>query len=347
MTDIAYLSDRWRWLGKHSSYGLLPRYVARLESTVRVTEAPPRSLNRIVGQLRAPAQRPWRNWGYYPGSEAAFLKALSRYPGSIGHILYFERHHHLVRRWTEVPKTIVATLHHPPMQQKEFPRRFLEDLRRLHSAIVLYTRDLSLFEQQLDSRRVTFIHHGVDTDFFVPASEPSGLRRLLYIGVNGRDFRMLEDVVNRLTREEPELYFDFVVSKSPRLLRRLWRHPRITWHRSIGDDQLRSLYQASYLLLLPLTMSGASNAVLEALACGLPPATTDVGGINDYGGASVYPVVAANDASAMVRLIQDYLHDPALRGQVGRACRSFAEQHLSWPLIARQHLNFYQRLNGG
>jgi glycosyltransferase involved in cell wall biosynthesis len=346
MTDVAYLSDWWRWLGKRSSYGLLPQYVAQIDRTVRVTDTPARLLNRIVGQLRAPAQRPWRNWGYYPGSEAAFLRELSRRPGCIGHILYFERHHHLLRRWTEAPRTIVATLHHPPVQQKEFPRRFLDDLQRLHSAIVLYSCDLNLFEEQLGSRSVTFIPHGVDTDFFVPALEPPGLRRLLYVGINGRDFRMLAEVVTRLTREEPDVYFDFVVSKSPRLLHALWRHPRIRWHSSITDNQLRSLYQASYLLLLPLKMSGANNAVLEAMACGVPPITTDVGGIRDYGGGSVYPLVPPNDDSAMVHLIQDYLHDPTWRSRIGSACRDFAQQRLSWPIVARKHLDFYRKMDG-
>jgi len=340
LTDIAYLSDWWRWLGEHSSYGLLPQYIAQLGG-VTVTVAKPRLTNRILGQLRAPAQRPWRNWGYRPGSEAAFLRAL-RHPGRIGHILYFERHHQVLARSHGAHEAIVATLHHPPDQHQEFPSRFIDDLRRLRSAIVLYTRDLEWFQRRLGASKVTFIRHGVDTDFFMPAGKPSHPRRLLFVGINGRDFAMLTEVVARLTREEPEVAFDFVVPKALRLLRSLWHHPRITWHRNIGDERLRALYRASYLLMLPLTLSGANNAILEAMACGLPPVTSDVGGIRDYGGACIYPVVPAHDAGAMVKLIRDYLHDPKWRDEVGRASRDFAEGQLAWPLVARQHLEFYR-----
>jgi len=35
---------------------------------------------------------------------------------------------------------------------------------------------------------------------------------------------------------------------------------------------------------MPMKSSGANNAIVEALACGLTVVTTDVGGICDYGG---------------------------------------------------------------
>ncbi|HEV2175563.1 MAG TPA: glycosyltransferase family 4 protein, partial [Nitrospira sp.] len=249
----------------------------------------------------------------------------------------------MLERWSPVPKTIVATIHSRPEPSSR--PDFYDDLRRLNSAIVMYQRDQSFLEQYVKSGKVAFIRHGVDIEFFTPAvGDFPGPRRLLYIGINGRDLRMLEEVMQSLAAAEPELQFDFVVPRGLPALRKLWGHRNITWHRHISDEALRSLYQGSYLLLLPLITSGANNAVVEALACGLPPVTTDVGGIRDYGGGTLYPLVAQGDAPAMVSLIRDYLHDPVWRSRVGRACRAFAEEQLRWPLIAQQHLEFYRRL---
>ena len=345
MTAATFLSDSWRWLGAHSSYDRLPGYVRQLDGSVRVTVAPPRFMSRLSRLLDAQPLHRRRHWGYYPGSDRAFVRQLNARPATVGHILYFERHHRMLARWRDIPQTIVATLHFRPSPDAQ--PRFYQDLRRLPAAIVLYQRDLAFFTECLDSRRVMFIRHGVDTEFFTPApTDAQGPRRLLYIGVNGRDIHMLREVVRRLA-ESTDLRFDFVVPRGRHLLRDLERCPQIHWHHNISDDQLRMLYRNSYLLLLPLTASGANNAVVEALACALPPVTTDVGGIRDYGGGTLYPVVAPHDAEAMVRVVQEYLRDPERRQQVGRDCRAFAEQCLSWRTVAEQHLRFYRQLLNG
>lgn len=347
MIEIAYLSDSWRWLGAHSGYGQLPKYIGQLDGSIRISDTPARLANRIAWQLNAPSQPFWRNLGYRPGSERAFLHELRTRPGCVGHILYFECHHRLLAGCTPPGEAVVATIHHPPAQQSDWDRSLYRDLQRLHAAIVLYERDVGFFARHVAPKRLAFIHHGVDTAFFVPARErgPEAIR-LLYVGINARDTRMLEEVVHRITASDPDIQFDFVVPKGVHQLRKLWRHPKITWHRNISDDRLRALYQSSYLLLLPLKSAGANNSVVEALACGLPPVTTDVGGIRDYGGGTLYPVAAPNDSEAMVRLIHDYRAETRWRDEVGRQCRAFAEQHLAWPKVAQRHLQVYERVLG-
>ena len=92
--------------------------------------------------------------------------------------------------------------------------------------------------------------------------------------------------------------------------------------------------------------SGANTSVVEALACGLPIVTTDVGGIRDYGGGTVFPVVENNDDEGMLTLIEKYLAEPDWREETGRRCRAFAEEALAWPLIARRHADVYRRVHG-
>jgi glycosyltransferase involved in cell wall biosynthesis len=194
--------------------------------------------------------------------------------------------------------------------------------------------------------RVRFIRHGVDTVFFKPdASKLSATPRILYSGVYLRNEAMLVRMVNRLAGNGHGVHFDLLVPQHHRnspALGPLCGHPSVTWHGGLNDAQLRELYQQSHFLLLPMEDSGANTAVVEALASGLPVATTDVGGIRDYGGGTIFPVVANNDDEAMLALVERYLRQPEWREQIGKACRAFAEENLAWPLIAQQHMAVYQ-----
>jgi glycosyltransferase involved in cell wall biosynthesis len=78
-------------------------------------------------------------------------------------------------------------------------------------------------------------------------------------------------------------------------------------------------------MLLPMNDSGANTAVVEALSCGLPIATTDVGGIRDYGGEDLFPIVANNDDASMVALVSQYLNDAEFHCTISERCRFFVE----------------------
>jgi glycosyltransferase involved in cell wall biosynthesis len=91
--------------------------------------------------------------------------------------------------------------------------------------------------------------------------------------------------------------------------------------------------------------SGANTAVVESLSCGLPVITTDVGGIRDYGGADIFPIVANDDDDAMIDLVEKYLDNSDLRNEVAISCRNFAEQKLAWSVVAQKHLEVYQKLS--
>lgn len=267
----------------------------------------------------------------------------------VRHILYGEGHNHYLERWKKAPRNLIATLHHPPVQWPQMHPSLRDNLKRLSSAIVLYQSDLAVFESYVRPERVRFIRHGVDTDFFRPsAGGPSLPWRILYAGQNGRNTDMLFRVITVLSQRYPDLRFDLLVRDTIRQrfagLRQLTSYPAVQWHERLSDEALRTLYQQSYLMVLPLDCCGAVNALVEALARGVPVVTTAVGGVSDYGGGTIYPIVSNNDDEAMLVLIDRYLADPAWRDTVAQQCRIFAEQHLAWPLIAEKHLAAYADL---
>lgn len=84
------------------------------------------------------------------------------------------------------------------------------------------------------------------------------------------------------------------------------------------------------LFVLSSHAEGISNAVLEAMAVGLPVVTTSAGGMQEAVRDEVDGyVVPVRDINAMADRIQKLLGDSALREQMGRSARSRAQAEFS------------------
>jgi glycosyltransferase involved in cell wall biosynthesis len=345
---IQLLTKKTGWYGGHSGYyEQLPTYLAEICRRVSVIKPRRNIFTRGVGKVYAWSRGfPQRDQSL-TFAELCFRRRLGKSSQDIGHILNFEEHHLIFHPKERLLRNAIATIHIPPAGWSPLMKQCLT---QLPAAIVLYSRDIPYFESRIGKDRVKFIHHGVDTEFFRPGNEKfprQGGRRLIFAGQYLRNMAMLGRVVQKLLKSHPELEIDFVIpihALATDGLRELTSLESITWHSAIADEELLRLYQNAYLMLLPMNDSGANNSVVEALACGLPIVTTAVGGIRDYGGGSLFPVVANDDDEAMLSLIERYLKEPDWRDSVSRSVRTFASEKLPWPLIAEKHVQAYQEI---
>ena len=337
------LSNKIPWFGNHTGYEQMPLFLQKFQPDIQISSPKPGMLERFIGK----AYSSYRRWPPRNQNDAAaelrFFMAAQKQQ-CINHILYLEDHLLFLDHWSKAPINFVGTIHLPPLQWN-FSK--LENLKRLSSAVILYQRDLEFFETYVGKNRVKFIHYGVDTDFFFPTNSQLTTKRILFAGHYLRNTLMLHRIVLRLVEKYPDLSFDLLVPEHARKvdgLLQLSNHPAVTWHQKLSDESLRTLYRSSYLLLLPMNENGASTAVVEAMACGLPIVTTNMGGIQDYGGNSIFPIVSNNDDDATIDLIEQYLNQSDWRDEVARRCREFAQKNLAWPLIAQKHLETYESL---
>jgi glycosyltransferase involved in cell wall biosynthesis len=127
-------------------------------------------------------------------------------------------------------------------------------------------------------------------------------------------------------------------------LTRIARQSRVHWHSGLSDEQLRELYRRADLLVLPLVDCTANNALLEAMACGVPILTTDLPGVRDYAQPACAQVAPPHDAAAMTDAAQALLADPDRRAAMGAAARRDAETRFAWPVVARQWIELYARV---
>ncbi len=346
MLQLQFLEDRIPWFGRFNGYEQLTRYLPdQIERTVFSAE--PGLLPRLRGKLHSLRH----DLGPAPqalvDALARFGRVMGRNRSAVGHVLYGE---HFLPYLSAVPDSTLertAITFHQPFGQ--WTAQGLDQLSRVRYPIFLFNPGAAEFDPHL-RYAPTVILHGVDTDFFRPAPDvlqDSGAPRVLYSGVHLRNLDMLERVVDGLLRARRDLCIDMLVPMAHRekaAFARLATRERLVWHAGLDELQLRELYQTSRVMLLPMQDSGANTAVVEALACGLPVVTTDVGGIRDYGGGSVVSVVEPDDDTHMVETTLRILDHPALQRELSTASRQFAEHDLCWRRVVEQHIDVYSRV---
>jgi len=98
----------------------------------------------------------------------------------------------------------------------------------------------------------------------------------------------------------------------------------------------------SDVFVLPSLNEGMSNAVLEAMACGMPIICTDVGGAEELVKGNGF-VVEKNSSSALRNAIQQYQQNPDLIQQHSHASLKLTRE-FSWERVAEQYYELYQQI---
>jgi len=104
------------------------------------------------------------------------------------------------------------------------------------------------------------------------------------------------------------------------------------------------LYAESDVMLNPSTVDNMPNSVLEALACGLPVISTNVGGVPyivSHGQTAL--LVPPGDVAAMAEAISQLKADSALRRSLCDNGLAQIEQY-TWPNVRQQWLDLYASL---
>jgi glycosyltransferase involved in cell wall biosynthesis len=273
------------------------------------------------------------------GLELAGAVRLLSKPRTLCHVLYGEDDYHYLARAAPLVRRaggkLVASFHQPPtIFDLAFRGGNAERLLpRLDAALVTTLEQRSHLARWMPADRVHHVPHGVDTGFFTPEARPASVTRtVLTVGTWQRDFELLEEVTRSFAARGEQVRF--VVVSSEATTRRFAGLPNVEARSGVSDDELRRLYRRSDALFLPLVQAAANNALLEAMACGLPIIASDFSGTREYAGPTGARYVPPFDRAAAVEAIARLLGDDAARTRLGRDARERALRFDWNPVVA-------------
>jgi glycosyltransferase involved in cell wall biosynthesis len=208
-------------------------------------------------------------------------------------------------------------------------------------------------------RAVERVPKGVDSDRFRP--EGPSLRETLRLAdrrvvltvarlVPIKNVRLLVEAV-ALVRERVGDVHLVIVGAGPeteslkQLATVLEIADAVTFAGSVPHAETPAFYRAADVFALSSDFDNSPNVVLEAMACGLPIVTTDVGGVREFvadGSGGV--VVPRGDATALAAALYTYLASPPAAGAAGAFNRARAAAEFSWRTSALRLLDVYHQV---
>ncbi|KKR22162.1 MAG: Glycosyl transferase group 1 [Candidatus Moranbacteria bacterium GW2011_GWA2_39_41] len=112
----------------------------------------------------------------------------------------------------------------------------------------------------------------------------------------------------------------------------------------VPRDETAPYYQEASLFVLPSFNEGMSNAMLEALAAGLPIVATKTGGTDELvteGQNGL--VIEMGNVEDLAEKIEAIISNPELCAKMGQASRKVAET-MSWGQVAQQYFELYGKI---
>lgn len=223
----------------------------------------------------------------------------------------------------------------PYNPHNEWIREVLPQVFQQASAIHCVSEDIrnEALQYDLDPAKTQIIRPAVDPFFFKPRTveriEES--KKLRVINVASLTWRKAHEsallAIRMLADRGVPVSFE-IIGLGPCLQQLLYTiqdlnledHVRLLGHASPAE--VLTHLQNSDVFLLSSLSEGISNAVLEAMSCGLPVVSTDCGGMREAITSGVEGfLIPLRDSQAMADALQQFWLDPSLRNRMSNAAR--------------------------
>ena len=171
----------------------------------------------------------------------------------------------------------------------------------------------------LPAERIHLVRNAVDLNRFVPF-EKTKTPTVVFPGgqVPRKGLRTAVQAVQRLPDTEL-LVLGKVDSRTQQWARE--RHSKVRFVGQVADPE--RILGAAHALVLPTLYDPSSNAVLEAMACGVPPVTTEYDGAAELLPHPWMAVADPLDVDGFADVLMTVMNQP----QLAEACRSIASNH--------------------
>jgi glycosyltransferase involved in cell wall biosynthesis len=236
----------------------------------------------------------------------------------------------LLGQWLKIPVTI--TLRGTEVPLSKMPERKTRMLTALKNATRVFSVSDSLKQLVVSlgavSDKIRVIGNGIDVVKFYPLAKtvaraelaiPKNAKVLVSVGalVDRKGFHRVIEILPALAARYPELIYLIVGGDSPegyirerleQQIKTLGLEKNVRFLGAYPSEQLKLPLSAADLFVLATANEGWANVFLEAMACGLPVITTEVGGNIEVVNAPEFGTVVpfGDSAALLAALLQGF-----------------------------------------
>lgn len=207
--------------------------------------------------------------------------------------------------------------------------------------VAVSEHDAALLRERFGIHHVDVVDNGIDRAYFAATQARRVPGQILFLG--SLDWRpnldavglLLDRIFPAVRASEPAATLCLVGRHPPEsLVRRVARSPGVELHADVAD--VRPWLASSALMAVPLRIGGGSRLkILEALACGLPVVSTEVGAE----GLCLRPdrdLVVVDGVEQMADGLLRCLRDPAWANRLAASGRQRVYERYDWDALTEQ-----------
>jgi len=281
--------------------------------------------------------------------------------------LFKKNQYDLIHAWFGIPCGFIAMLlgkpylvslrgsdvpfHNPRFEilDKFFFKHLSKIIWRKARVVIANSEGLKkLAQKTAPNQKIEIIYNGIDTKEFKPIKNKKGSKALKIICVarftkiKGIDY--LLQALGKLRNKNIVLTL-IGDGKEKENLKELAKdlkiEKKVKFLGSVPHQKITKCYQENDIFALSSLNEGMSNTVLEAMACGLPIITTNVGGSKELINKNGF-IIKRGSSNALRDALNNYLKNPELIKLHGTKSRQFAEK-MNWNNVVRKYLREYEK----
>jgi len=248
-------------------------------------------------------------------------------------------------------------------------KRFTNHVLRGANRYVCISQEIKnqLLNHGFDETRMVLIPNGVDTQVFVPVTSaekkvlrnrlglPLHKRIVVFTGrlVRRKGLKTLACAWKQVCQDNDDVLLlvlgsgNFQRDSVEEWLKEYIRAKNLNdYTLLVGNvDNVSEFLQASDISVLPSLFEGLPNALLEAMACGLPVVATNIGGIIDIARDNIEGIlVALGNQEHLYRAITRLLENPELAENLAKSARKRVVEEYSLDRTCRKLFTLYSEL---
>lgn len=212
-------------------------------------------------------------------------------------------------------------------------------------------KDLAL--QTRPEQEISIVYNGIDIEAFKPAELEHQMSKFIITTgasrvTHRKGLNYLIAAVAKLAPKYPNISVKIMGDGNAKkeletLAEKLDTQERVEFLGRIAREETAPFYQEAGVFVLPSLNEGMSNAMLEALASGLPIVATDTGGSKELikEGENGF-IIKFKDSDDIAEKLEILINNSELVRSMGQASRRRAEK-MSWQKVAEEYYKLYEQ----